>query len=82
LGAFTNSSTTPGIQVWEQFFTTFTATGPTTTIEFLNADPANDNSNGLDNVTVNAAGGTPVPEPGTLSLVAAGLFGLLLRKVV
>lgn len=84
LGAFINSSTTPGTLTWEQFLASFTATGSTTVIEFLNGDPSNDNSNGLDNVSVNAAGTPSVPEPGTLSLLSAGLLGLglLLRKVV
>jgi hypothetical protein len=82
LGAFTNSSTTRGTQVWQQFATSFTATGSSTTLDFLNADPASDNSNGLDNValTVGAAG---IPEPGTLSLLGLGILGLgLVRRRV
>ncbi len=62
---------------WENFTDTFTATGTTTTIEFLNNDPITDNSNGLDNVTLNATGA--VPEPGTIPvlgviLACLGLF--------
>jgi choice-of-anchor C domain-containing protein len=80
LGAFTNSSTTPGTLVWQQFTTSFTASGSSTTLDFLNADPANDNSNGLDNVSV-VANGSSVPEPGTLSLLGIGILGLgLLRR--
>jgi len=80
LGTFTNSSTTTGTQVWKLFNINFTATGASATLDFLNADPSNDNSNGLDNVslTANANG---VPDPGTLSLVGLGIIGLgLIRR--
>jgi hypothetical protein len=74
----TNASTTTGIQIWDQFTTTFTATGSTTTLDFLNGDPGSDNSNGLDNVSVNPSGTTPtVPEPSTLLLLGSGSLGLL-----
>jgi hypothetical protein len=79
LGTFTNSSTTPGIQVWQQFSTSFTAAGPSTTIDFLNADPIFDNTNGLDNVSL-IANASSVPEPGTLGLLSAALVGIGLRK--
>ena len=75
LGAFANNSTTRGTQVWQQFTATFTATGSSTTLDFLNADPATDNSNGLDNVVLNPSG-TTVPEPGTLLLLGFGLIAL------
>jgi HpiC1 cyclase len=83
LGAFTNSSTTTGTQVWEQFTTTFTATGSSTTLDFLNGDPGNDNSNGLDNVSLNPSGTSPVPEPGAAPLVGVMMIvglGLLRRR--
>jgi hypothetical protein len=75
IGAFTNSSTTRGTQVWQQFTTSFIASGSSTTLDFLNGDPANDNSNGLDNVVL-IGGETPVPEPGTISLLGLGILGL------
>jgi hypothetical protein len=72
----TNSSTTPGTLIWQQFTTSFTASGSSTTLDFLNGDPSGDNSNGLDNVVLTAAGTTTVPEPATLPLVGIGLAGL------
>lgn len=67
-------------QFWQQFTTSFTASGTSTTLAFLNGDPASDNTNGLDNVVVTAGGnGTPstVPEPSTLAMLATGLIGLV-----
>jgi Protein of unknown function (DUF642)/PEP-CTERM motif len=72
--AATNSNMTTGTQTWEQFNYMFTADGSSTTIEFLNGDPSNDNTNGLDNVTLNATGAAP--EPSSLLLFGAGLCGL------
>jgi hypothetical protein len=80
LGTFTNNSMTTGTQVWQHFTPTFTATGASATLDFLNADPDNDNSNGLDNVSLTAIA-TGVPDPGTLSLVGLGIIGLgLIRR--
>jgi len=51
--------------------------GSTTTIDFLNGDPAGDNTNGLDNVSINVT--SAAPEPGTLSFfaLAAAIAGAL-----
>ncbi len=75
LGTFTNSSTST-TQTWEQFTTSFTATGSMTTLDFINADPSTDNSNGLDNVVLNASSTSAIPEPATLPLTLSGLLGL------
>ena len=56
-------------QVWEQFTTSFLATSSSTTLEFLNEDPPNDNSNGLDNVVVTPGSVVSTPEPSTLRLL-------------
>lgn len=73
----TNANTTTGTQTWEQFTTTFTATGSTSILQFINGDPSSDNSNGLDNISVNPSGTSPVPEPSTLLLLGSGSLGLL-----
>jgi hypothetical protein len=39
-------------QVWQQYSYQFTATSSSTTIAFINADPSNDTSNGLDGVSL------------------------------
>ncbi|HYM30308.1 MAG TPA: DUF642 domain-containing protein [Candidatus Cybelea sp.] len=79
----TNSSVNATGLTWQMFTDTFVATGTSTTIGFLNGDPSNDNSNGLDNIglidqgpTGNNGGGTSVPEPASLTLLGAGLIGL------
>jgi hypothetical protein len=69
-GVFTNASTVAGIQTWQQFAFTFTAVSATTTLDFVNADPSSDNSNGLDNISFT------VPEPATPLLVGIGIVGL------
>jgi hypothetical protein len=59
--------------------TTFAATSASTTVEFLNGDPSNDNTNGLDNVSLvdngPAVAGT-TPEPSSIMLLGSGLPGL------
>jgi hypothetical protein len=82
LDTVTNSSTTSGTQIWQQFTEHFTATGSSTTIDFINNDPSGDNSNGLDNVALvaNVPAGPSVPEPVMLPLIGAGLAGLIFLR--
>jgi hypothetical protein len=71
LGTVTNSD--PGTTLsWEQYSFQFTATGSSTTIDFMNQDPSYDDNNGLDNVQLTQSAETP--EPGTLSLLGGGLL--------
>ncbi|MBI4901847.1 MAG: DUF642 domain-containing protein [Actinobacteria bacterium] len=41
-----------GVLVWQEVSVSFTASSASTTISFLNRDPATDNSNGIDAVTI------------------------------
>jgi hypothetical protein len=77
LGTFTNSCTTcTTTQGWQMFNATFTATSASTTLQFLNNDPANDNTNGLDNVLL-VDNGPAVPLPSSIGLLGSALFGLV-----
>ena len=55
LGISRNDSNSPGRQSWGQVKLPITATSNSTTIAFINRDPPNDNSNGLDNVSLTLA---------------------------
>ena len=59
-------------QVWQQFSLAGVATTNSTTFEFLNGDPATDNSNGLDNVVITTA----VPELSTWAMMILGFCGV------
>jgi Protein of unknown function (DUF642)/PEP-CTERM motif len=77
LGKFTNNCTTCATtQQWMQFSDTFTATTALTTLAFSNGDPANDSTNGLDNLVLTDNGPAGVPEPSSIVLLGSGLFGL------
>jgi hypothetical protein len=73
--AVNSSGNATGV-TWLPFTRAFTASGPSTTIRFLNGDPSNDTANGLDNVTLTAAAVT-TPEPGSITLLATGIVGLV-----
>ncbi len=83
VGTFTNSNAASTNLNWEQFTYNFTASGASTLIEFDNADPASDNSNGLDLVDLEVGSGTSgVPEPASVALVcsALALLGFRMRS--
>ena len=79
VGIFSNNNVPPpNLLHWEQFTYNFIASGATTTIALFSAasDPTQ-NEVGLDNVSLAA-----IPEPSSLSLFAAGLGLLALRRWV
>lgn len=74
----TNSAVNASGLTWQSFTHTFLATGPSTTLAFLNGDPGSDNSNGLDNVVLlDVTTATPAPEPASLALFLLGATALL-----
>jgi Protein of unknown function (DUF642) len=50
---------------WQQFHATFIATSSSTNIAFMNGDPSNDTSNGIDNVEVSLASAASCPFEGS-----------------
>ncbi len=71
---FSGSTTiTPTNNVYNLYSSTFTATGNTMTLAFLSSlTTADDLSSYVDNVQI-----AQIPEPGTMILFIAGMFGLL-----
>ena len=78
IDSHTNSAINGSALVWQQFTTTFIATGSSTTIGFFNADPAGDTNNPFDNVTI-ADNGLAAAVPGPIA--GAGLPGLMMAGV-
>lgn len=73
----TRTNSTPGNTMnWELFTVPFTAALGSTLIGFENLDAANDNSNGLDNISLILGDHIRIPEPATLALFGAALIGL------
>jgi len=84
LGLARNDQFIPGQQRWGLFKMQVTATGSTMTLAFVNRDPSNDNSNGLDAVSLVPAAGAsasaaaapaPVVEPAPAAATAATTQG-------
>lgn len=74
LGLARNDQTIPGQQGWGLFKMQVTATASTMTLAFVNRDPSNDNSNGLDAVSLvparGAGGATAAATPTTAAAPA------------
>jgi len=90
VGVFTNSDSTLNNVNWKLFTYTFEAQANFTDIMFTNEtyggeepfDDPGDNYAGLDNVSLQSKQGNddPVPEPGSVLLLAGGLAAVLLRR--
>jgi hypothetical protein len=64
-------------QTWQQFTSSFMATGSSVTLAFINGDSATDNDNGLDGINLVVSGQrSAVPEPDAWSLMLLGFAGL------
>ncbi len=77
--ADTNSNVSNTDLNWELFTQTFVAGSASTALDFVNGDPGNDNSNGLENIVLvdlGPSGTHSVPEPATLSLLVLCLAGI------
>jgi len=76
LGLARNDQVTPGQQGWGLFQMQVTATGRTLTLAFINRDPGNDNSNGLDAVSLIPAATPPATAPAPAAAAPAGSSAL------
>lgn len=66
----TNGDNTPGLTNWKPFTYIFTATGPSTVVDFYNGSQSGVKTAGLDNIRLDAA----VPEPATYAIAGLGLL--------
>lgn len=71
-GVFTNAFGNSNSLNWQQYVVTFTAASNSTAVELYNADPGNDNNNGLDDVVLTETA-IATPEPASVALLATGL---------
>jgi Protein of unknown function (DUF642)/PEP-CTERM motif len=75
----TETNSNPGTTLtWKLFTVPFTAASASTVIGFENLDT--DDSDGLDNISLDLAPTTAVPEPSTWLLFGSGLVGLILWR--
>jgi|HubBroStandDraft_1064217.scaffolds.fasta_scaffold235244_2 uncharacterized protein (TIGR03382 family) len=81
-GTFTSASGAPNPAVWDLETFGFTATSSTTTLNITGKSTAGGDYIGLDNVDVEPASVSTVPEPSTFALAFAGvgLLGWMMRR--
>lgn len=72
LGVARNDQAIAGQQGWGLFKMQVTATGNTMTLAFINRDPPNDNSNGLDAVSLVPARAGATPSPSATATATPG----------
>jgi hypothetical protein len=74
----TNSTNPSLVQSWQQFTTSFIASGPLTVVGFFNADVLPDVNNGVDNILITTdVANTPLPAALPLFAGGLGAFGWL-----
>ena len=76
----TSTAGTSSVQGWQGFVHSFVATGTTTTLSFVSADPTGDFVDGIDNMVLLDLGVVAAPEPTSLLILATGLAGLTLNR--